>query len=748
MEQKMKSKTINTALLGSVSTAALIAISVNAYGVDEPTIEFLDVERIQVIGERTDRSKVPGSATRLSQEDLDTFKYQDILRTLRMVPGVNIQEEDGYGLRPNIGLRGSGVERSSKITLMEDGVLIAPAPYAAPAAYYFPTAVRMQAVEVRKGSAAVKFGPRSVGGAVNLVSRSIPKEFGGFADLRVGSDDLFVTHSVIGGSGKNIGGVVEFFRSNNDGFKELPGGGDTGFDVKDYLAKFRVKTDEDVAIPQSIEIKFSRTNGFSNETYLGLTDTDFATNPNMRYAASALDNIDTKHDQIQLTHQARIGNVELVTTAYRNTFERDWFKLHDLKNTTDACGSSSGAFVLANPDICATELSWLRGEADSAEGAIRIRHNARTYEAKGIQSLVAVPFSTEGAEHDLEFSIRYHEDNEDRLQFNERYSMVDGALVFSSADNLGAAGNRLVEAKAWAFFAQDTITVGGWTFVPGVRFEAIQLNRMDWTDDADRLTEGKGKPEVKVNAFVPGIGVSYRYSDNLTITGGLFKGFNPPGAGNPEAKEESSLNVEAGLIYDRNGFYAEGILFYSDYNNILGDCTAASGQPGQCDIGDQFNGGAARVYGLELLGGYNVDLRGSWTMPLSFNYTYTDSEFSTSFSDSFWGEVTQGDHFPYLARHQLTMAAGLASENLSTTIQANYVSSTRTQPGVGEIFNAEKVGGRVVVDISANYQLSDDIGLFLSVDNLFDKTYAVSRRPMGLLPGKPRTVTGGVKYSF
>lgn len=734
---------------GMTSIVALLAGTGTTVFAAEASIEYIDVERIQVIGKSTDRAKIPGAATRLSPEDLEEFKYQDILRTLRLVPGVNIQEEDGYGLRPNIGLRGSGVDRSAKITLMEDGVLISPAPYAAPSAYYFPTTARMEAVEVRKGSAAVKFGPRTVGGAVNLVSRSIPEELGGFADLRYGTDDQLTTHAAVGGSTENFGGMVEYFRSKNDGFKELPNGGNTGFDVEDYLAKFRIQTSTDAEIKQSLEIKLSYTDGDSNETYLGITDADFRENPYQRYAASALDNIDTKHEQVQLTHHIAFGNdIEVITTAYRNEFERDWFKFQDLRDTTDQCGSTNGAFILENGDICATEIAWIKGEADSVEGAVRIRHNARQYLSKGIQSLVAIPFATGTAEHDIEISARYHEDYEDRLQFNERYTMLDGTLVYSSQDNLGDAGNRIVDAKAWAFFVQDTISVGKWTIVPGVRFESIELNRTDWSNDPTRATVGSSRPEANIDAVVPGLGISYRLNDNLTLTGGVYKGFNPPGAGSADVQEEESVNVEAGMIFDQNGFFGEGMVFYSDYSNILGECTAASGQPGDCDIGDQFNGGAARIFGIEFTGGYSFMLSDSLTVPLTVNYTYTDAQFSTSFTDSFWGTVEKGDAFPYLAKHQLTATAGLEADGWRTKLLFNYVSATRTEAGTGAIPSLEKVDDRLVVDFSAHMNLMDNLELFANIDNLFDNEYAVARRPIGVRPGKPRTFIGGVKYTF
>jgi Fe(3+) dicitrate transport protein len=74
----------------------------------------------------------------LSQKELRLFDHSDANTILQNQPGVYAQQEDGWGLRMNVGIRGTGTLRSSRITLMEDGVLTAPAAYSAPEAYYTP----------------------------------------------------------------------------------------------------------------------------------------------------------------------------------------------------------------------------------------------------------------------------------------------------------------------------------------------------------------------------------------------------------------------------------------------------------------------------------------------------------------------------------------------------------------------------------------------------------------------------------
>ena len=221
------------------------------------------------------------------------------MRVLRAVPGVYLQEEEGFGLRPNIGIRGSGLDRSARIALLEDGVLIAPAPYSAPSAYYFPTQRRMHSLEVLKGPASVVVGPRTTGGAINMISTPIPETTGGMIDLRVGDYNTNDAHLNFGNRARTFPGCSKLCRAKVTASRHRRTG------------RWRYRLRVAGLHGQSSNVggfrfKLGYTEQTSDETYLGLTDADFAADPNRRYAASAGDVFDSEHEQYQVELCLRI----------------------------------------------------------------------------------------------------------------------------------------------------------------------------------------------------------------------------------------------------------------------------------------------------------------------------------------------------------------------------------------------------------------------------------------------------------
>lgn len=729
------------------SGCALCVLAIPAAAdVDEQSID----ETFLVVGSQSDAFAVAGSAAVISQEELMLFEYTDISRILRTVPGVYLQEEDGFGLRPNIGLRGSGTERSEKITLLEDGVLIAPAPYSAPAAYYFPTAARMSTIEVLKGPAAITQGPRTVGGAINLVSTPISETLSGNLEARFGSDDFYEVHGVASGMANNLGALVEVYRSGSNGFKTLENGGDTGFEIEDYVMKLRVQSDPDANYPQVLEFKGQYYQQTSNETYLGITDEDFAVDPTQRYAASQNDRFESEHWQLQLSHNIDLSDtISVATQAYYNDFKRNWFKVDDL-DFGDGRGRIRPTTLFNDPTdpLNVAGLAVLRGDVDSVDDAIQLRNNNREYYAWGIQTAISAEFETGSVEHVLDIGIRYHEDEEDRLQNRENFRMENGTLVPTSVDTIGSQGNRVVNASAWAVYVRDTITVGALTLTPGIRAEFIDLQRADFGADDPVRTEGATDVrENSVTAFAPGIGATYKLSDSTILLAGIHRGINPPGASDDGPEEETSLNFEAGVRYSSDIGRLEVVGFYNKYSNILGTCTNAVA----CidgDIGDQFNGGDARVFGLEVAASAEPYISDTVRVPLRLAYTFTDAQFTESFSNSFFGTVVEGDELDFIPSHILFLSAGIASDAWSVTMNMNHVSAQRTVAGQGEIDPLERIDAYTVFDLAADYTISERFRLFASLQNVFDSRYAVSRLPYGLRSGRPQTIIGGIGVQF
>jgi len=700
-----------------------------------------------LLGSKFEVENRTGSAYYLSSEELKEHRYTNINRVLGQVPGVNFYEEDGFGLRPNISLRGTSPERSSKITLMEDGVLIAPAPYSAPAAYYFPSVARMEAVEILKGSSQIQYGPNTTGGAINFISSQIPTDFSGSLFANYGSFNTSNLHAKAGNSHKNIGYLVEYQNYRSDGFKDLDSGGDTGFNKDDIVAKFRVNTNPDAKVGQALDLKFQYSDETSDETYLGLTENDFNENPFRRYSGSQKDQMNADHLQLMATHTLSFSDYfRITTTGYLNEFSRNWYKLNDVVSAEGKVGISN---LLDNPSNFPDAFAIVTGRINSGANALNVKNNNREYVSKGVQTKLDYHWTTGNVFHDIEVGLRYHYDEEDRFQWVDAYNINNGVMNLTTAGTPGTDANRISNAKALATFAMYRIKFNNWTFTPGIRYENITLAQEDFgKNDVTRSGTDLKTKENKVDIFIPGVGFNYKFDNRVSLFGGVHKGFSPPGNSTGENPEES-INYEIGSRFNVAGLQGELVGFYNDYSNLLGSDLAATGGTGTLE---QFNAGEVEVKGIEFLLNYDLlEKRSSqFRLPLNFSYTYTNTEFQNSFAsgEGIWGEINAGDEMPYIPNHQFHAGIGLEHSKFSVNLNGRYMGEFRTMAGSGDIPDDERIDSNFIIDVAAKYHLTSNLSFTGNVINALDNEYAVARVPSGLRPGHPFGAYLGLNFQF
>jgi len=666
--------------------------------------------------------------------ELKQFDDTDVMRVLGRIPGVYVQEEDGYGLRPNIGIRGTGLSRMEKLNVMEDGILIAPAPYASPAAYYSPTMGRMERLEVRKGSAQIKYGPFTTGGSLNYVSTSIPENKLTHVDLTLGSFGRNTLHIKHGDNEGKMAYLVQLFNDKTDGFKELDGGGDTGYSKLDLLTKFRYMINDNHAI----EMKWSMTDEISDETYLGLTDDDFTSNPLRRYRATQLDEMDADHSQFVLSYATKLSdNISLSASWYRNDFARNWFKLNkvnDAKLSTITEDPSTDGWA---------DFYALMDATDSVNDAYRVKANNREYYSQGLQAVINATFGN----HDLQSGVRVHYDEMDRFQWEHRYKMSGGNLVMTTEAVKGSDSNRIDSADATALFIEDRITSGDWTVTGGFRYEEITVNRDDWGKTDPNRSESPTTKKQTFDVVVPGVSVEYAFSPSQTISYGIHKGFAPHGPGGvkvvdgviQEIEPETSINHEIGFRSYKGLQGVEFTYFINNYDNLLGADTQAAGS----GTDELYNGGAVDISGFELYLRYMLAV-----LHLELAYTHTNTEFKESFDGDFWGNVSSGDELPYVPSDVLYLNVGMNMGIMSSNVSLKHTSKMRTSAGSGSLDDVSSTDKLMIVDVATNFDVQNNMVLSLHIKNLFDENGVAARRPYGARPSMPRTISFGLSYTF
>ena len=704
--------------------------------------EVEEIESVTIIGSIDDLKNLAGSGAIISNEDLEIAMDTDIQKILTAVPGVYMRTEEGYGLRPNISIRGTAIERSGKVTIMEDGVLVAPSPYTSSSAYYFPTTGRIHSVEFLKGPAAVSQGPQTIGGAINLISTPIPEANSGKFIQELGENGMARTHAFYGTNSANFGALVEVHEHSSDGFDSIANvGGDTGFDKSDLMIKAQYNTGN-----HSLRFKMVDLEENSDQSYVGLSQASFNKNPRMRYGATAYDEMMNDGEQTSLTYVGDFDNFDVVFTSWQNDYHRDWFKVSDFNNDSEHGERDDINELISDANNGSANAQAILDGQLAVE--IEYKHNNRYYTNEGYQFTV----STEIGIHSLTVGYRDMEDSESRVQAHEYADQAaDGSLsALYGYVGLNNSNNRLRESSATSYYLEDTMDFGKLAVTVGYRSEDYEQRHRRWSDAAGsnltmvRTGEADNRDTMAYNDHTTSsIGATYKLNDTTSLVAGFHEGMTPMFGSDPEEAD----NMELGVRYSESTTNIEAFYFASDYSRLAAECTQVSGAACDADESAIFSGGEAEVSGLEFSGSWMLQGENGVMYPISVNYTSTDATFSNSSDSDYFGTVAAGDDLPYIPDSQSSIVLGFINDNgLSGNARIVNVGGSCSIAACG-IYN--KIDAHSYIDLSLRQVLSDSISVYLILENVTDNEDLISRAPSeGARSQKPATIKVGFSYDF
>ena len=640
-------------------------------------------------------SSIPGAIDIISPEEMEMIQPASLQDALKIVPGVNARDEEGYGAIPNIGIRGLSPNRSTKVLILEDGAPIQPSLFLSNASYYSPPVERISSIEVLKGATGLRYGPNTIGGVINYQSKTPLKD--GIVKGKLGSHGYRLLELEAGTSSeqKSMGGGINLITSEANGFRN------NGYRMNDILVK------GGMAIGQSqwLGLKLTRYENEINTSYVGLRPDEFIHTPTKNPAPD--DQFLSNRTSFDINHELEIDtSTKLKTLMYWSQLERNFWR-RDVASKT----RQGTSFV-----DCGGTVYCVTGRN-------------RNFDMLGIDSRLFTNYQAFGIQNESEIGVRLH--SETMSNKTERSNAGPRARTGV------ITGNENNDAKAVALYLQNRfLFTDQFAVTPGVRVESYRQNRKNEMNGV--------QGQANNTELVPGIGATWQLAPELQLYSSVYKGFAPAmisaaisGDGvDQKLDAERSMNIEFGFRGQAQKWTYEGAAFRMDFSNQIVNQALSGGI-------SKTNGGQSLHQGAEGALGYAIT--SAWSVLANATYIPV-----AEFKGGALGPI--GNRIPYTPKLTGNLGLNYSKDGLKSFLNAYHVSSQYADSAntVEESNDGTKglIPSFTTLNWSVVYSPKRDIKLFGVVRNLFDKKFISGRSPDGIFPGAERNFELGLAYQF
>ena len=640
-------------------------------------------------------SSIPGAVDIISPEEMEMIQPASLQDALKIVPGVNARDEEGYGAIPNIGIRGLSPNRSTKVLILEDGAPIQPSLFLSNASYYSPPVERISSIEVLKGATGLRYGPNTIGGVINYQSKTPLKD--GIVKGKLGSHGYRLLELEAGTSSeqKSMGGGINLITSEANGFRN------NGYRMNDILVK------GGMAIGQSqwLGLKLTRYENEINTSYVGLRPDEFIHTPTKNPAPD--DQFLSNRTSFDINQELEIDtSTKLKTLMYWSQLERNFWR-RDVASKT----RQGTSFV------------------DCGGTAYCVTGRNRNFDMLGIDSRLFTNYQAFGIQNESEIGVRLH--SETMSNKTERSNAGPRARTGV------ITGNENNDAKAVALYLQNRfLFTDQFAVTPGVRVESYRQNRKNEMNGV--------QGQANNTELVPGIGATWQLAPELQLYSSVYKGFAPAmisaaisGDGvDQKLDAERSMNIEFGFRGQAQKWTYEGAAFRMDFSNQIVNQALSGGI-------SKTNGGQSLHQGAEGALGYAIT--SAWSVLANATYIPV-----AEFKGGALGPI--GNRIPYTPKLTGNLGLNYSKDGLKSFLNAYHVSSQYADSAntVQESNDGTKglIPSFTTLNWSVVYSPKRDIKLFGVVRNLFDKKFISGRSPDGIFPGAERNFEIGLAYQF